>query len=626
MKKKTVMIGLAMILIAGSATGLSVSSDIPSISVIFKGDTQIYTADIRNTGNQTNTYSIRPGENLRPLIDAEGEITLEPGESGEARITVNATEVSEGLQVGNIFVRGGGLEESIPAGLRVVRRSQSDIRLDIQTTMDEMRPNGIMNVLTVISSSEDENRTGEVTYGVRDAVSGNRIFKTTRNVTFSNFGSFTHDLNPLEELPLGEYYVQGQLTVDNRTIAATDTFRANNPFWNATRIRVALFSIVGAIIIGGGFYTQRWYQEHKQEESRYVFPVDYSKLPGGDDDRFFEVGKIAETEKEAFIDPKDLTTHAIVAGSTGSGKSVTANVVAEEALENDIPVVVFDPTAQWTGFVKELKDENLEEHYDRFEMDPETDEHPYPGIIKEVSSENPDIDFQQLKQPGEITVFTLNQLTTEEFDEAVREIIDQIFEIEWEESGNLEMLVIFDEVHRLLEEYGGKGGYHALERGAREFRKWGIGLMMASQVTADFKQAISGNIMTEIQMQTKSMEDIERIEKKYGEQFAKRISSEDIGTGMIQNSNYNEGDPWFVDFRPTYHNPHKIPDTELENYHKLSKKLDNIREELDRREEEGQEVRDKRLELQLASDKLKEGRFKMSNMYIDSLKDEMDMS
>ena len=625
MKKKIVITGL-LLLLASSAAGLSVNSDIPSLSVIFKGDTQIYTADIRNTGNQTTTYTIQPDEDLQPIIDVQEEITVEPKESGEARITINATEISEGLKVGNIIVSGGGQEKSIPAGLRVVRRSQSDLRLDIQTTADTMRPKGIMSTLTVVSSSETRNRTGEIIYGVRDAVSGNRIYKTTRNISFSNFGSFTYDIDPLEELPLGEYYIQGQLTVNNRTLTATDTFRATNPFWNARRIKVALFSIVGAIIIGGGFYTQRWYQEHKQEESRYVFPVDYSKLPGGDDNRFFEVGKIAETEKEAFIDPKDLTTHAIVAGSTGSGKSVTANVVAEEALENDIPVVVFDPTAQWTGFVKELKDENLEEHYDRFDMDPETEEHPYPGIIKEVSSENPDIDFQQLKQPGEITVFTLNQLTTEQFDEAVREIIDQIFEIEWEESGTLEMLVIFDEVHRLLEKYGGQGGYHALERGAREFRKWGIGLMMCSQVTADFKQAISGNIMTEIQMQTKSMEDIERIEKKYGEQFAKRISSEDIGTGMIQNSNYNEGEPWFVDFRPTYHNPHKIPDQEMEKYHRLSKKLDKIREELDRRDEEGQEVRDKKLELQLASDKLKEGRFKMANMYIDSLKDEMDMS
>ncbi|MFB6115327.1 MAG: ATP-binding protein, partial [Candidatus Nanohalobium sp.] len=578
---------------------------------------------IRNTDNFTKTYSIQPEKDLRGLIEMQDQVSIGGEESAEVKITVNSTGVQEGLYVGDIKVTSNtGEEKSLPVGVRVVRKKQSSVQLDIQSTSDTMRPKGKINVLTVISTNENKNVSGQIVYGIRDAVSGTRLFKSNRNISVEGFGSFTHELDPLPKFGLGEYYVQARLTSDGRTITATDTFRVVNPFWTATRIKIALFIIVGAIIIGGGFYTQRWYQQHKEDEARYVFPVDYDKLPGGDEDRMFEVGKVAETEKEAFIDPKDLTTHAIVAGSTGSGKSVTANVVAEEALENDIPVVVFDPTAQWTGFIKELKDENVEEHYDRFDMDTETDKHPYPGIIKEISDEDPDIDFQQLKQPGEITVFTLNQLTTEEFDQAVRKIIDQIFEIEWEESGTLEMLVIFDEVHR----YGGEGGYHALERGAREFRKWGIGLMMCSQVTADFKQAISGNIMTEIQMQTKSMEDINRIEKKYGEQFAKRISSEDVGTGMIQNSNYNEGEPWFVDFRPTYHNPHKIPDSELEKYHNLSEKLDNIREELDRREEEGEDVRDKRLELQLAEDKLKEGRFKMSNMYIDSLKDEMDMS
>jgi len=150
--------------------------------------------------------------------------------------------------------------------------------------------------------------------------------------------------------------------------------------------------------------------------------------------------------------------------------------------------------------------------------------------------------------------------------------------------------------------------------------------MMCSQVTADFKQAISGNIMTEVQMQTKSMEDIDRVETKYGEQFAKRISSEDVGTGMIQNSNYNDGDPWFVDFRPTYHNPHKIPDKELNKYHDLSNELDKLKDKLQQMEDNGEDIRDKDLELQLAENKLKEGRFKMAKMYIDSLKDELDMS
>ncbi|MDY6777040.1 MAG: hypothetical protein SVU32_00105, partial [Candidatus Nanohaloarchaea archaeon] len=213
----------------------------------------------------------------------------------------------------------------------------------------------------------------------------------------------------------------------------------------------------------------------------------------------------------------------------------------------------------------------------------------------------------------------------EEFDTIVRKIIDSIFEVEWEEASELELLVVFDEVHRLLEKYGGKGGYNALERGAREFRKWGIGLVMASQVTADFKQAVSGNIMTEVQMQTKSMEDIDRIEKKYGAQFAKRISSEEVGTGMIQNPEYNDGDPWFVDFRPTYHNPHKIPDEELEKYHEYTARADRLDDRIDEMEEEGEDVYDERLELKLAKDKLKEGRFQMAEIYIESLEEKLGL-
>ncbi|MFB6174680.1 MAG: helicase HerA domain-containing protein [Candidatus Nanohalobium sp.] len=625
MKKKIALIGLALLL-TGTAAGMSVHSEIPALSTIFKQKQEIYTVRITNTKNFSQTYSLRPEKDLEKLVNVRRKISIGAGESKEVKIEINGKGLSDGLYAGNILVKSNtGEEKGIPVGFRVVRKKNSDLRLDVQTTSGSMRPKGSINVLTVLSSNEGKNVSGTITYGIRDATSGVRIYKTTRNVSITRFGSFTHEIDPLTEVSLGEYYIQARLDTGNRTVTATDTFRSTNPFWSATRIKIALFLAVGAIIIGGGFYTQRWYQQHKDEDARYVFPVDYEKLPDEGEDQYW-VGKVAETEKDAFINPKDLTTHAIVAGSTGSGKSVTANVVTEEALENDVPVVVFDPTAQWTGFVKELKDDNVEEHYDRFDLNPEDDTKPYPGIIKEVTTGDPDIDFQQLKQPGEITVFTLNELTTEQFDDAVRSIIDQIFEIEWEESSTLEMLVIFDEVHRLLEKYGGEGGYEALERGAREFRKWGIGLMMCSQVTADFKQAISGNIMTEIQMQTKSMEDINSVEKKYGEEFAKRISSEDVGTGMIQNSNYNDGEPWFVDFRPTYHNPHKIPDSEMKKYHNLSEKLDSIRKELDRREEEGKDLRDKGLELQLAENKLKEGRFKMANMYIDSLKDEMDMS
>ncbi|MFB6115746.1 MAG: helicase HerA-like domain-containing protein [Candidatus Nanohalobium sp.] len=628
MKKTAILILAFSMLSATAAADLAVEDDLPSLTVIFKSEPQIYNLRVTNTGNTSTDVTVRSRSELQRALELDEQFTLGPGQTRNIKVVMNtSTKIKEGLYLGSILIEGDNDEKSLPIGARVVTRRDAEFKIDMQATIEEIRPNEGIRVLTVLSSSNQENITTKVTYDVREAQTGKKVYETTRNMSFVRLKSYRHVIKPNKSLPTGDYYIQGHATRGNRTITATDTFQVTNPFWTATRIKLAILLLAGGLIIGGGFYTRKWYQEHMQEEARYVFPVDYSKLPDeSDGDNMFEVGKIAETEKTAYINPEDLTTHAIVAGSTGSGKSVTANVIAEEALEEDIPVVVFDPTAQWTGFVKELKDDNLLEHYNRFDMDEETDPHPYPGVIKEISSEDPDIDFEELRNPGEITVFTLNQLTTEQFDSAVRKIIDQIFDKEWEESPELEMLIVFDEVHRLLEEYGGEGGYKALEKGAREFRKWGIGLMMASQVTADFKQAISGNIMTEVQMQTKSMEDIDRVETKYGEQFAKRISSEDVGTGMIQNSNYNDGDPWFVDFRPTYHNPHKIPDEELEQYHELTKEMDKVKDKVSELEDQGQDIQDKQLEINLADNKLKEGRFKMARMYIDSLKDELDIS
>ena len=620
MIRKIVLAILILAVTSLASAEVQVEDDIPALSVVVEGEGQVYNIFIENTGEETvNVQNIVFG-NLDEVVNIEPNTVVNPGETRRLNVSIAPGNATDQFYTGTISLQSEGASiENVPMAVRVTTKDQIGVRLNIDSTSERFEPGSDIGTLTVLTGDSEEQAVN-MTYELRDAYTGKLVQNVSRHVTFQNATSFRQNIESENNFPIGDYYVQASAESERGTITSTATLSVHDPFWTATKYRIALGLIVSGIIIGGGVYTRRWYQQNKQDEARYVFPVDYSKLPNGED--LFEMGKVAETEQDAYIDPDDLTTHAIVSGSTGSGKSVTANVVAEEALEQDIPVVVFDPTAQWTGFVKELKDDNLIEHYERFDMDDEQDPHPYRGVIKEIDSKEPEIDFDELRNPGEITVFTLNQLTTEEFDQAVRVIIDQIFEKEWEESPTLELLIVFDEVHRLLEEYGGEGGYEALEKGAREFRKWGIGIMMCSQVTADFKQAISGNIMTEIQMQTKSMEDIKRVEKKYGEQFSKRISSEDVGVGMIQNSNYNDGDPWFVDFRPTYHNPHKIPDKELEKYHNLSKELDQLKDSLD----ELEDSQDKELELDLAENKLKEGRFKMAKMYIDSLKDEMDIS
>ncbi|NOR85500.1 DUF87 domain-containing protein, partial [archaeon] len=353
-------------------------------------------------------------------------------------------------------------------------------------------------------------------------------------------------------------------------------------------------------------------------KARYLFPTDFSKLPKLSDGAFW-LGNIADTRKKSAFDPKDLVTHALVAGSTGAGKSVAASIFAEEALKKKIPVIVFDPTSQWTGFVKPCRDKNLLINYPEFGLNSDSPRQ-FNGLLFNVQNSNINLDLKKYMSPGEITVFNMARLSSVEYDIAVQKIIQKIFDQSWEESPTLKLLVVFDEVHRLLDKYGGgKGGYVALEKACREFRKWGIGLIMVSQVNADFKSAVQGNILTEVQLNTKNMEDIKKAETKYGADYAKRITRQAIGVGMLQNPKYNDGKPWFVSFRPTLHDPHKVSDEELAKYDDYARKLETIEVRMADLKKRGIDTSDKDIELKLAKDKLKQGRFKMAEIYVDSL-------
>ena len=66
--------------------------------------------------------------------------------------------------------------------------------------------------------------------------------------------------------------------------------------------------------------------------------------------------------------------------------------------------------------------------------------------------------------------------------------------------------MVYDEVHRLLAKFGGTGhGILQLERACREFRKWGIGLVLISQMLGDFVENIHANIATEVQIRLQTI-------------------------------------------------------------------------------------------------------------------------
>jgi hypothetical protein len=294
-------------------------------------------------------------------------------------------------------------------------------------------------------------------------------------------------------------------------------------------------------------------------------------------------------------------------------------IIAEELLKRNIPVIVFDPTAQWTGFIKPCRDRHMLDLYARFGMKRE-DARRFPVDIKLITDPDVEVDIQKCMQPGLMTIFLIHRMKPEELDRFVRRTIDAIFAIPWPESREVKLLLVYDEVHRLLPKYGGRRGYLALERGCREFRKWGIGLWMISQVLSDFKGAIRANIATEVQLRTRYSGDLRWVRGKYGRQYAESVPKLVTGIALVQNAKYNDGKPYFINFRPLLHDTHRLPEEAIDKLVKFGKELEEIEAELGRLRARGVDVTDLELELTLAKDKLKTGMIAMAESYIESLK------
>jgi hypothetical protein len=62
------------------------------------------------------------------------------------------------------------------------------------------------------------------------------------------------------------------------------------------------------------------------------------------------------TEKEIAYDPADLTTHAVVTGMTGSGKTGLCVVLLEEAALKGIPAIIIDPKGDLTNLLLHFPD------------------------------------------------------------------------------------------------------------------------------------------------------------------------------------------------------------------------------------------------------------------------------
>jgi len=549
-------------------------------------------------GNSVNNISITfLGEDLG---DFNGYLTLEGGINRQ--IPINLTiQTLVGLPVEALEIEVTPKNNRVPPG--------SKLRYSIKVTnLLVTKEYNVTFTYSILKLNQSENKVLIASEEKESYIINNTL-------------AILKEIKIEKDTPIGDYIIEVRADYLNLNLQQAASFTVVIPFYEIKLFGLVaikyILALLFLIILGiAGFF---YYKKKAASKKRYVSKVYYDKLPKPGP-RSVLIGKVAESNKKAYFDIDQLMVHTLVAGSTGGGKTVSAEVLVEEALITGAAVVVFDPTAQWTGMLRRNTNKQMFALYPKFGLK-KTDARAFNGNIKQILNARELIDIRKYIKPGEITVFAVNQLNPKDIDILVANTIRGVFKANLPESRTLKLIIIFDEVHRLLPKFGGTGqGFVQIERGAREFRKWGVGLMLISQILSDFVGATRANIATEIQMRTRDEGDLDRIKTKYGTFMLQSLLKAATGTGMLENPSYNRGEPYFVSFRPLFHEHSRLSDEELANYNKYNDIIDDLQFQVDQLKEEGIDVFDLQLEVKMALDKVKAGNFNMVNIYLDGLR------
>ncbi|MBN1502344.1 DUF87 domain-containing protein [Candidatus Woesearchaeota archaeon] len=580
-------------------------------------------------------YSFR-AEPARVNVDITGNVTeileidktqfvIEQNQYDNVTITVFGSKI--GTFTGKIQV-SGDFNDSLPVEIIVTDEDKLPVEaLLMQLEVLSSRPYAgdkfkfRMNLHNLLVEEKYNVSLHYYIRGVESSTANNTLYLGNDTVELLTATSLIKEVELPEDWEKGDYFLIVEAYYLDLYSQASTVFTIFEPIymysvfgimplWKLLLILLGLTLLILTVII---------VRTRMEAKKRFHAKVEYNLLPKKGP-RSIYIGKIAETERDTFFDMDKLTVHTIVAGSTGGGKTISAQVIVEECLMRDVSVVVFDPTAQWTGMLRKCSDEKMMSFYARFHLT-KKDSRAFNGNIRAIKNPRERIDLMKYWKPGEIHVFTLSTLDPKDIDIFVANTVREVFHSNLQEFRGLRMLMVYDEVHRLLPKFGGSGeGFIQIERACREFRKWGIGVLLVSQVLADFVGQIKANINTEVQMKTRDEGDLKRIETKYGKAYIQELVKAPVGSGMVQNSAWNRGKPYYVTFRPILHSVKRLGDEELDKYNKYNNMVDDIDYQLEQLEQEGVDIFDLKLELKLARDKIKSGNFNMVDIYLEGLK------
>ena len=567
--------------------------------------------NIEVTGNVSNLTSID-----------KTKLSIPSKSDGTFTVTFFAN-TTPGIYNGTIKI-SGGVDAIIPVTIEILSKDKIPIQallISLNAPQKSLYAGSTFTFRTDLTNLlNDQQYPVQLLYTIQSLDGKNTIWAYRTNVFLKTSLSIVKNVELPTDASTGDYVLRVTANYMDLSSSASYVFPIELSFfetillgkirvWHALLILAGLISLITAFIL---------VKRNIEAKKKYHLRVEMSEIPK-EGARSIKVGKIAETNHKAYMNIENFKTHTIVAGSTGGGKSFSAQVIIEEMLLKNVAVIVFDPTAQWTGMLRKLENKGLLALYPNYDMKPK-DAQAFKGNIRQIDNPRELIDIRDYLKPGEIQVFACHKLDPKDIDIFIANTVRQVFRANFEESEPLKLMLVYDEVHRLLPKFGGSGeGFLQIERACREFRKWGIGVMLISQVLADFVGQIKANINTEVQMRTRDEGDLDRIKTKFGQEVLQSLVKASVGTGMVQNSAYNRGKPYFITFRPIMHSVTRLTDDEIQKYNVFNEKIDQIAYELTQLEELKQDVFDIKLELKLALDKVKAGNFNMAQIYTEGL-------
>lgn len=230
-----------------------------------------------------------------------------------------------------------------------------------------------------------------------------------------------------------------------------------------------------------------------------------------------------------------------VFGRTGSGKSYTAGVLAEELFEHEQPMVIVDPHGEYASLKVspdgEASDYRVVEYAD-LEFNPAAD--------RDLDLDS--IDPLDLARPGQATVLNLRGVDTERQEEIVSTLLDALF-LARKRDRISETKVFLEEAHLFAPQRKNEPR-SVIENIAKEGRKFGFTLALISQRPSE----IYPNIRAQLQAYTihkltddtdikKIIKSAEGLDSSWGTQIQKLQTGEVLFVGDVIAS------PTFVDVR-----------------------------------------------------------------------------